>query len=214
MVVLLGPLANPIGSSNLTIPMSRLVAPVHQALFLGHGYRFFGPDPGPSHILEYRIESADGEEINDKFPDRDQHWPRLLYHRWFMLSETIYEDRFPLIEEEEFKKILEQLDAEIERVRLSGELPNARRLKAEREQMVLDNNARRKRTEELLGQLARHLLHRHGGEQIELFLRERLIAAPGDVASRVRLNHPRFLSEPKSIGKFTFEELNGLESIE
>ena len=85
MVVLLGPLANPIGSSNLTIPMSRLVAPVHQALFLGHGYRFFGPDPGPSHILEYRIESADGEEINDKFPDRDQHWPRLLYHRWFML---------------------------------------------------------------------------------------------------------------------------------
>ena len=64
MVVLLGPLANPIGSSNLTIPMSRLVAPVHQALFLGHGYRFFGPDPGPSHILEYRIESADGEEIS------------------------------------------------------------------------------------------------------------------------------------------------------
>ena len=97
LIVLLGPLSNPIASNNLTGPLSQMVAPVHQSLFLGHGYRFFGPDPSPSHIVEFRIAQANEESITGKFPDREKHWPRLLYHRWFMLSETIYEDRAPLM---------------------------------------------------------------------------------------------------------------------
>ncbi|MEE2825544.1 MAG: hypothetical protein VYE64_02830, partial [Planctomycetota bacterium] len=31
-VVLLGPLANPVGSEELTIPLSRVASPVHQAM--------------------------------------------------------------------------------------------------------------------------------------------------------------------------------------
>ena len=91
-VVVLGPLSNPIASADLTGPLGRYVAPVHQALFLGHGYRFFGPDPGPGHLLVYKIKTRDGREIEGKFPDRNRHRPRLLYHRWFMLSETIFEE--------------------------------------------------------------------------------------------------------------------------
>ena len=214
-IVLLGPLSNPIGSQDLTIPLARKVAPVHQALFLGHGYRFFGPDPGASHIFEYRIESdSAADPIVGKFPDRDVHKPRLRYHRWFMLSESIYEDQVQLIEDAEFEQIAQQLSAEAEEVRVRGELHYARDLIRERELLLINQTTRIARTNHLKNELAQFLLKKHGGERIELFLLERLIADPNDIASRFRLNHPRFLSEPRSIGKFTVERPGELEVIE
>jgi hypothetical protein len=61
------------------------------AAFIYHGYRFFAPNPGASHIVQYELEFADGRKEQGQFPDLQQHWPRLLYHRHFMLSETIYQ---------------------------------------------------------------------------------------------------------------------------
>ena len=214
-VVLLGPMSNPIGSKDFSIPLAAKVTPLHQALFLGHGYRFFGPDPAPSHIFEYRIESdSEDEEFIGKFPDREIHSPRLLYHRWFMLSESVYTDQVQLIDDSEFDAIIQQLSAEAEAIRLRGELPNARGLIQERERLVVDQAARKARTSHLLNQLAQFLLRKHGGDRIELSLRERLIAAPTDVESRIQLNHPQFLSAPRSIGKFSAERVDGLEVIE
>ncbi|MBC8352414.1 MAG: hypothetical protein H8E66_10530 [Planctomycetes bacterium] len=58
--------------------------------FLNHGYAFFAPNPGPSHLIRARIEFEDGREpIEETFPDLDEQWPRLLYHRHFMLSEQL-----------------------------------------------------------------------------------------------------------------------------
>jgi hypothetical protein len=54
---------------------------------LNHGYRFFAPDPGPSHLFYYTLTMADGTTKSGHFPNRQEHWPRLLYHRYFMLSE-------------------------------------------------------------------------------------------------------------------------------
>jgi hypothetical protein len=70
----------------------RWTAPYVEWLSLDHGYFFFAPNPGPSHLLGVSTEpgSAAGKTIEDYamvFPDRRQHWPRLLYHRYFMLSE-------------------------------------------------------------------------------------------------------------------------------
>jgi hypothetical protein len=56
---------------------------------LNHGYRFFAPNPGPSHIFRYRLTFEDGSTQEAHFPDRARHWPRLLYHRYFMLSENL-----------------------------------------------------------------------------------------------------------------------------
>ncbi|MBI1310974.1 hypothetical protein GC176_06665 [bacterium] len=56
--------------------------------FLNHGYHFFAPEPGPSHIIRYELQLDDGRQVTGKFPDPQQHSPRLLYHRHFMLSET------------------------------------------------------------------------------------------------------------------------------
>ncbi len=131
-IVLMGPLSNPIASQHLTGPISLWLAPLQQALFLGHGYRFFGPDPGPSHLLIYKIKTADGKLIEGKFPDRTQHWPRLLYHRWFMLSETIFEEHAFALDEVSQRESLKQLDDEVNKYKQSGRIIAAMDLQDER----------------------------------------------------------------------------------
>jgi hypothetical protein len=56
---------------------------------LNHGYRFFAPNPGPSHLFRYQLTFGDGSTQDGYFPNREEHWPRLLYHRYFMLSENL-----------------------------------------------------------------------------------------------------------------------------
>jgi hypothetical protein len=64
--------------------------PYINAMYLNHGYFFFAPDPGPSHLVEYKIEFDDGRKpITGRIPDLTSERPRLLYHRHFMLAETL-----------------------------------------------------------------------------------------------------------------------------
>lgn len=57
-----------------------------EALYMVSGHRFFAPEPGPSTLVQYRLEHADGRVTEQVFPHRSIR-PRLLYHRYFMLSE-------------------------------------------------------------------------------------------------------------------------------
>jgi hypothetical protein len=63
--------------------------PYLEGAFLNHGYHFFAPEPGPSHLIRYELELADGTRQTGYFPDRQVHRPRLLYHRHFMLTEHL-----------------------------------------------------------------------------------------------------------------------------
>ena len=212
LVVLLGPLSNPIGSENLTLPLGRQIRPVHEALYLGHGYRFFAPDPGPSHILEYRINAGEPEkEIIARFPDRNEHWPRLLYHRWFMLSETLYTQCSTLPELSAHRQTMVALSQDIDSYRQKGELRTMKKLVRDRDvrdQVYKISTARR---DALLRALGEHLLSVHSGESIELYLLERLIPRPYDVQSGVRLNDPRFQSEPRFLARFTASDFESQE---
>ena len=81
-----------------------------QLIYLDRGYAFFAPDPGPSHLLRARWDATqaetpeptddsaeasatfdhDGAGQNERlFPNLDDQWPRLLYHRHFMLAEFL-----------------------------------------------------------------------------------------------------------------------------
>ena len=59
------------------------------ALYLNHGYQFFAPDPeqrppDPStSLMDDRNTIVDQGE----FPSKEDNWPRLLYHRYFMLAD-------------------------------------------------------------------------------------------------------------------------------
>ena len=76
--------------SNVSRSITRVLDPYIDIMNLRNGYAFFAPEPGPSHLVRYRIEFDDGRPaLEQTFPDRDRHWPRLLYHRHFMLSEQL-----------------------------------------------------------------------------------------------------------------------------
>lgn len=71
----------------------RTLQPYIDLLYLNHGYAFFAPDPGPSHLVRYRATFADDRStVVGTFPDRNDHWPRLFYHRHFMLAEQLHSD--------------------------------------------------------------------------------------------------------------------------
>ena len=84
--------SGPVGSSPIGETVMNLLSPYIDIAFLNHGYAFFAPDPGPSHLFRARIEFADGRPpIEQTFPDLRRQRPRLLYHRHFMLSEQLHE---------------------------------------------------------------------------------------------------------------------------
>jgi hypothetical protein len=60
--------------------------PYIELLYLNHGYHFFAPEPEESTLLSYEAERPDGTLIHGRIPDREIN-PRLLYHRYFMLTE-------------------------------------------------------------------------------------------------------------------------------
>jgi hypothetical protein len=86
--VFLGPFAMQ-PSSTVAADCARGFQPYLDLLSLANGYRFFAPEPGPSHLVRYEVTLADGTLKTGEFPDRHVNWPRLLYHRYFMLSEFI-----------------------------------------------------------------------------------------------------------------------------
>ena len=62
--------------------------PYLECLNLNHGYHFFAPEPGPSHLVHYELRFEDGRVEQGLFPNLQQQ-PRLRYHRHFMLSEFL-----------------------------------------------------------------------------------------------------------------------------
>lgn len=73
-----------------------IARPYSQMLYLDHGYFFFAPDPGPCHLVRYEVTYTDGrEKITKTFPSLADQWPRLLYHRHFMMAETLHNTYAP-----------------------------------------------------------------------------------------------------------------------
>jgi len=79
-------------------PTSELVQNVAQSayvrwysdpLYMNHGYHFFGPDPPiGGQIIRYEVRAEDGRTIAEgEFPNLQQQWPRLWYHRHMMLAD-------------------------------------------------------------------------------------------------------------------------------
>lgn len=87
--VILPPLAGPAPASELANRILQPLRPLVGAVYLGHGYRFFAPNPGPGHSLVWTMTMPDGSTRSGRIPDAATDRPRLLYHRRFMVSEKI-----------------------------------------------------------------------------------------------------------------------------
>jgi hypothetical protein len=82
--------AAPLAMEPASLPAKQTFAffrPYLDAAFLNHGYHFFAPEPGPSHLIRYELTFSDGHAESGVFPDPAMHQPRLNYHRHFMLTE-------------------------------------------------------------------------------------------------------------------------------
>jgi hypothetical protein len=76
--------------------LQRTLRPYIDFMYLNHGYYFFAPNPGPAHLVACDFtDNGAGQGTNNidppskqlLFPDKSKHWPRLMYHRYFMYSE-------------------------------------------------------------------------------------------------------------------------------
>ena len=80
----------PEGTSPIANVLAAAFEPYYQALYLDHGYFFFAPTVGPTHLVKYEVEFADGRQpVKGRFPDLATERPRLLYHRHFMMAEAL-----------------------------------------------------------------------------------------------------------------------------
>ncbi|QDS91170.1 hypothetical protein EC9_53900 [Rosistilla ulvae] len=146
-------------------------------LYLSHGYAFFAPDPGPSHLVAASWIDADGQPQTETFPDRNNQWPRLLYHRHFMLTEFLHNMHEPRS--------------------LPPDVP--------RDSVIFrDWRSGRDRYEMIRDGFANHLQHVHGGSAVQIDrVEHRMPGIPEFVEERIDLQNERlYLTLPDGLPAF------------
>ena len=155
--------------------------PYIDAMYLNHGYAFFAPDPGPNHLVDYTIEYDDGRPaVKGRFPDLRSERPRLLYHRHFMLSESLNTRFAP-----------PEFDPEPSPPPLTASAEERQRF-AETKRRYEQAKARwqqaRRQYEAMLKSIEEHLKHVHGGDRVKLVRIEHRPAEPDEVLAGTRLS--------------------------
>ncbi|NND98589.1 MAG: hypothetical protein HKN47_14810 [Pirellulaceae bacterium] len=166
LAVALPPLAFQTGNSAIVGSLIAPLAPYAEFLYLDRGYAFFAPDPGPSHLIEAAVTQGSGERIETKYPSLDRQWPRLKYHRHFMLAEFLTEIYQPPGPPRELAAV-DPLAAE-QWVRLRARYEHVR-------QSMVD-----------------HLRHTHNDKPVEIRRIEHLIPSPQEyLQGEFSINDPR-----------------------
>jgi hypothetical protein len=161
-------------SSPLADPVGRSLQPYMAAMYLDHGYFFFAPNPGPSHLVRYKVEFEDGRPpVEGMFPDRQEQQPRLMYHRHFMLAEALYNRYVP-----------PQPPPEPTPPPLTATSTEKARIQAERAEYVRTLAVwqhQRRQYESLRLAFEQRLLAMHGGSKVTITRIEHQIPAPQEV---------------------------------
>ncbi len=189
--VALAPLAVVEPRPGLAVALQGWLRPYSESLYLIHGYRFFAPEPGPSHILHYEITRNSGETLVGHFPDRNQHWPRLLYHRWFMLSETVFQHVSATLNITELDRWQQEVQQQIEALQESDPRA-ANRLQADLRRELSEHERMSQIRDQLVIRIGKNLLRKFQGETVDLKLVTRVIPRPQDVEIGLQLDHPRY----------------------
>jgi hypothetical protein len=184
LAVFAAPWADPPPSSDLARRVAGRLHPYLKFAALDNGYRFFAPDPGPSHLIRFELYDVDGGVTKGVFPDRDQHWPRLLYHRYFMVAEMIFSLAGPTLDLPP-----EQMLTEQDRQEISDRLKIAREL----QRGVADVLLR----------------HHENATRVRLFTAIHAIPTPDDVKRGMALNDPVLYREVL-LGEFERSDTNGV----
>ena len=178
--IFVAPWSSPPPASQLSQTVAGFFRPYLKTVAMDNGYRYFAPDPGPSHLVRYEITTRDGEVVRGQFPKRGELWPRLFYHRHFMLSEMVF-----------------MLTAPTKDVPPMNVLTTAQQLELERQRQI---------STELQQSFARHLLSRHDGIRIRLTAVVHAIPPPSELQRGMKLDDPSLYRE-MPLGEFTEDQL-------
>lgn len=171
--------------------------PYADALFLNHGYFFFAPNPGETHLVRYRLEFDDNREpVEGTFPNLQEQWPRLLYHRHFMMSESLHSSFVPAQPPPEPSPPAAEAAPEEQR--------RYQQLKVDYAEQLRYWRHRREQYESLRDSLATHLKTAHQAQRVTLTRVEHRNLFPNEVSQQgKRLDAAdtyRDLPEPFSLG--------------
>lgn len=176
IAVVIAPLSDPPPASELSRTIAGYFRPYLKLASLDNGYRFFAPDPGPSHLIRFELTKSDGKVVRGEFPKRGEQFPRLLYHRFFMLSETMFSMSAPTIEPPPANMLTEtQRDELAKQQKLAKGLQEA---------------------------VARYLLKQWNGKSVRLYFVIHGMPAPSDVINGMALTDSRLYQE-RYLGEFT-----------
>ena len=197
--VALAPMAVVEPRSDLAMTLHRAVSPWTQATFTDHGYRFFAPEPGPSHLIEYEVLRSDGTVQKGVIPDPEVAWPRLMYHRWFMLSETVFQHVSMTLEPAQYALWKQETEQEIQRLENEGDAREVQRLRTDYEIAQREHERNRKILEQLVKQVERDLLARYEGVAVKTRMITRMIPSLYDIQRGRKLDDPRYLPEDATL---------------
>ncbi|MEL7267825.1 MAG: hypothetical protein AAFN70_10200 [Planctomycetota bacterium] len=163
-----------------------------EAMYLNHGYAFFAPDPGPSHLFRATITTADGKTLTRMYPDLQQQWPRLLYHRHFMLAEFLNNSHMYAVPEDQ----KEDDSMEIQQWKLNRDLYVALRdsFRDHLQQQYPDSEIQIERIEHLIPEV---MEFRDG---MEIDRRELFLVLPDRVGENAEPAYPDLLLESSPAG--------------
>jgi hypothetical protein len=152
------------GNSPAADPLRLTLAPYIEFVYLNHGYFFFAPEPGPSHLMECELRFGENELGRLRFPDKQAQRPRLLYHRHFMLAEFLHQLHVPPVQ----SAIIEGDD-----------------------QLLADWRADRGRFELVRDSMIRHVISRYDADGATISRVEHRLPSSDEVlVQRIALNDP------------------------
>lgn len=156
------------GTSPAADQIHRVMAPYAQFTYVNHGYFFFAPEAGPSHLMQCQLEMPDGTSSTLRFPDRAAQWPRLLYHRHFMLAENLHQLWVPPLD------------------------PRIVAEEGDDDPLLLDWQGERARFEAVRGSMVDHVRKRYGAETATIERVEHRLPSDDEVLRQhLRLNDRR-----------------------
>jgi hypothetical protein len=201
--VFIAPWSMPPPASQLSNVCARCFRPYMLGTAQYNGYRFFAPNPGPSHVVRYELELENGDLRRGRFPDVKQHQPRLLYHRHFMIAERCHElsnrTSEPPAPPPEVPPRW--------RPRVQAEYDSQREAYAK---ITADEAARQ---EKLVRPIAARLLRQHNAKRIRLWSVEHAIPSPLQVVEGMPLDDEGLyhVRPWRLLGDYTRDELAKVE---
>ena len=138
--------------------------------------------------MRYEIDLISGAQVTGHFPDREDQFPRLLYHRHFMISETCFSIEQTVQGAPDPSTLTPEERVEYDRIR------------PELDRAIAFAETFRKCT-------ARRILDENPGERIRLYMSVHAIPTPDQLLEGKKLTDDEFYADLYLIREFQKEEL-------